>query len=101
MDIKKYSMGEEWGEACMVEDESGSYVREEDYESLRAQLASAQAEKAELTEPMKKVLRYAMAQVQDFEEAECLLHGFRRSTVDKAFTWLYKAISKDNQEVKK
>jgi hypothetical protein len=80
---------------ALVESEPNRFIKDPSPQGA-GQLIPVKAETvkqdAELTEPMKKVLRYAMAQVQDFEEAECLLHGFRRSTVDKAFTWLNKAL---------
>jgi hypothetical protein len=42
------------------------------------------------SETIKKVIRYAFAQIQDFSDADCRDHGFRRSSIDKAQEWLNK-----------
>jgi hypothetical protein len=58
------------------------------FAQLREARQSSQSEPA--SETIKKVIRYAFAQIQDFSDTDCRDHGFRRSSIDKAQYWINK-----------
>jgi hypothetical protein len=70
-----------------------STIRQADCEdSFNAgwQAARQSSQSEPVSETIKKVIRYAFAQIQDFSDADCRDHGFRRSSIDKAQEWINK-----------